>query len=93
MNEDPARASLVSDEELTALALSADPHPPIDLSVAPWHPTADGLVGLLPEWYMPTPYGARRGGATKFAIGVVVAGFVLINALGLCITYGYISLA
>lgn len=93
MNEEKSVTSLISDEELTALALSSDPHPVIDPRVAPWRPVADAVTGLLPEWYMPTPSGSRRGPGTRVAIGIIVAGFVLINALGLCITYGYITLA
>lgn len=83
----------ISDEELTSLALSADPHPVIDASVAPWRPWYDAATGLLPDWYMPTPAGRERGTGAKVTIGVIVAGFVLINALGLCITYGFLTLA
>ena len=83
----------ISDEELTALALSADPHPDIDPRVAPWRPLADRVTGLLPEWYMPLPAGTRRGTGAKVAIGVIIASFVLINALGLCVTYGFVTLA
>jgi hypothetical protein len=86
-------AMSISDEELAALALSADPHPAIDPRVAPWRPLADSVTGLLPEWYMPLPTGTRRGTGTRVAIGVIIASFVLINALGLCITYGFVTLA
>jgi hypothetical protein len=84
-------SELISDEELTRLALGADPHPLIDVSVAPWRPASDTLTGLLPDWYMPTPSGRHRGTGAKVAIGVIVASFVLINALGLCITYGFLT--
>lgn len=83
----------LSDDELAFLALNADPHPVIDARVAPWRGASDALTGLLPEWYMPAPVGRGRGTGTKVAIGVIVAGFVLINALGLCITYGFLTLA
>jgi hypothetical protein len=42
---------------------------------------------------MPLPSGTRRGTGVKIAIGVIVASFVLINALGLCITYGFLTVA
>jgi hypothetical protein len=86
-------SELISDEDLTSLALSADPHPVIDVNAVPWRPLSDALTGLLPDWYMPAPSGRRRGTGTKVAIGVIVASFVLINALGLCVTYGFLTLA
>ncbi len=85
--------AVLSDEELTAMALSADPHPVIDPRVAPWRHGADAVNGLLPDWYMPLPSGTRRGTGVKIAIGVIVASFVVINALGLCITYGFLTVA
>jgi hypothetical protein len=93
VDERTSTSELITDEELTSLALSADPHPVIDAGVAPWRPGSDALTGLLPDWYMPTPSGRHRGTGTKVAIGVIVASFVLINALGLCITYGFLTLA
>ena len=86
-------SELFSDEELTSLALSADPHPTIDARVAPWRLTSSVGNGLLPDWYMPAPTGRHRGKGTKVAIGVIVVSFVLINALGLCVTYGFVSVA
>jgi hypothetical protein len=86
-------ASTISDDDLTALALSADPHPTIDPHVAPWRPVADAFTGLLPDWYMPTPSGSHRGKGAKIAIGVIIASFVIVNALGLCITNGFLTIA
>ncbi len=83
---------VISDEELTALALAADPHPVLAPDAAPWRPGA-GLTGLLPEWYMPAPQGHRYSTPVKVAVGLVIASFILVNALGLCITYGFITLA
>ena len=93
MKELMSASTAFSDEELTSLALNADPHPVIDASVAPWRPGSDAATGLLPDWYMPTPAGHHRGTGPKVAIGVIIASFVLINALGLCITYGFVTLA
>lgn len=93
MDEDPRTNAMISDEELTALALSADPHPTIEPGVAPWRPLADAVTGLLPDWYMPTPSGSRRGTGAKVAIGVIIVSFVIINALGLCITNGFLTIA
>jgi hypothetical protein len=93
MDEDTRTDQTISDEELTALALSADPHPAIDPGVAPWRPLADAVTGLLPDWYMPTPSGSRRGKGAQAAIGVIIVSFVIINALGLCITNGFLTIA
>jgi hypothetical protein len=82
----------VDDDELTRLALSADPHPAIDADAVPWHPFA-GATSLLPEWYMPAALATRQRTGVKVAIGIIIASFVLVNALGLCITYGFITLA
>ena len=80
----------ITDEELTLLALAADPHAPLDPDAAAW----DGAVlhqrGLLPDWYMPTP-AARRGPLPRAVVIVLVAGFLVINAFGLCVTSGFIS--
>jgi hypothetical protein len=80
----------VSDEELTALALAADPDMPVD-SDAP--SLADlvgpGTGGLLPAWYMPGVAGSRRLSAWRRSVAlVIVAAFLLITAYGLCNTYG-----
>lgn len=84
---------VVSDDELTALAMAADPAAPLDANAMAWLGVADGVARLLPEWYMPRPIAARRGRATQIVVVSLVAGFLMINALGLCVTSGFISLA
>ena len=87
----------VSDEELTALALAADPDaalPADALSV--WDVLGTDIDRqLLPAWYMPAPAPGQRRltGWRRRAVFVVVAAFVAINAAGLCSTYGIIELA
>lgn len=81
----------VSDDELTALALAADP----DVAVGPgavsiWA-EADAEPHLLPAWYMPRPLRRASGRRQRIVIGVVVAAFLLINASGLCSTYGSVG--
>lgn len=93
MQDFDQQGEFISFEELTALALRADPHPVIDTTVSPWRPGADPVTGLLPDWYMPAPSGHRRGVGVKVAIGAIIASFVVINALGLCITYGFLTFA
>ena len=84
---------LVSDEELTRLALAADPHAPLTADAQPWDFGAALGAELLPTWYMPRAIATERGRWTKFAVVSVVAGIVFINAFGLCITAGFITVA
>lgn len=84
--------STFTDEELTTLALAADPHAPIDPDAMPWRGD-DGQRSLLPEWYMPRPMAIGRGRTTKIIIISIIVGFLLIDAFGLCVTSGFISLA
>jgi hypothetical protein len=82
-----------SDEELTALALAADPDqlPDVDavpLSLYPGRPS-----GGLPEWYMPPVVVRGWRGWRLPVVFAVIAGFLLIDALGLCITYGQLIAA
>lgn len=88
---------VMSDEELTAIALAADPDAPLDENAVPLadYLATDDDERLLPAWYMPAPMpGARRlqGWRRRVAILVIVA-FVLIDAYGLCSTYGSIVFA
>ena len=83
----------LSDEELTALALAADPC--VELSADAVPIVTPGVTGddlLLPSWYMPAPSAAhvRRGWRRRVAILLIVA-FVLIDAAGLCSTYGPVT--
>ena len=84
----------LTDEELCTLALGAEAGlPPADDAV----PLADflsgrgsGGPGLLPGWYMPAPM-ARPGSRWRMPVVVaIVAAFVLIEAAGLCSTFGQI---
>ena len=87
----------VSDDELTALALAADPEPaaPPD-AVSVWDVLeVDDDAPLLPEWYQPAPM--RRAvllhGWRRRVVLVTIIAFVAIDAFGLCSTYGHIVFA
>ncbi len=83
----------LTDAELTALALAADPDAPIAEGAVPIGIHLAQMGASLPLWYMPPV--ARRGGSrwkTPFVIAVVSA-FLLIDLMGLCNTYGILSLA
>jgi hypothetical protein len=84
----------LSDEELTVLALAALPDPDLDDDAVPFRLLdAAGGDPLLPSWYMPAPassIGARPGWRRQVAV-VVIVSFLLINAAGLCSTYGHVT--
>ena len=82
----------ITDDELTRLALAADPDQVPDPEAVP----LDAYLGWtsLPAWYMPTARATGRRTAGRTAvIALIVASFVVINALGLCITYGQLVVA
>ena len=81
----------VDDEELTALALAADPDQPIDPNARPF--VVGGDSGLLPSWYMPAPTMRAQEPWQVAVVLFVVGTLLLITGLGLCITYGYLVVA
>lgn len=81
-----------SDEELTALALAADPDEPLDDGAVSIY-ERDDLTGPLPGWYMP-PAGSRRSTGWRRAVVVLlIVGFLVVAASGFCITYGILEIA
>jgi len=87
---------LVPDDELTAEALAADPDAPLPSDARPLAPLGDAGGGpLLPDWYMPSPaVGLRHHSRRrKRVVYLLVAAFLMINAAGLCSTYGYVVIA
>jgi hypothetical protein len=81
----------IGDDELTALALAADPETAVNDDAVPLAgPTA---VSLLPDWYMPAPMGGvpLLQGWRRRVGQLIVASFLLINAYGLCSTYGWVG--
>ena len=95
---DPAQPAPFTDDELTALALAADPDATADPDAVPLSALLSDSAGsgndrLLPEWYMPSPMGVGRPlrGWRRRVILLVIASFLLINAYGLCSTYGHVG--
>jgi len=85
----------LTEEELCALALGTEAgRPPADDAV----PLADYLdarapgdaPGLLPAWYMPTPMARVSPRWRTPVVLAIVAAFVLIEAFGLCSTFGQV---
>jgi hypothetical protein len=82
---------LLSDEELTELALAADPDAEVPDDAVPFGWSA---VDLLPSWYMPVAVaGSSLSPWRRWTIRLLVATFVLINAAGMCSTYGWVVIA
>jgi hypothetical protein len=82
---------VLSDEELTALALAASPEPELADDAVPIR-SAEPTADLLPEWYMPASAGHAEPGWRRRVALLVVSAILLINAAGLCVTYGPVTL-
>jgi len=90
--DDPSfTTGIFSDEELGELAMSASPD--IAEDATPWMGAWEATSSVLPTWYMPRVTASHRGTTTKVVIGSVIVGMLIINALGLCITYGVLTFA
>ena len=86
-------ATFITDDELEALALAADPNPVLTPDARPWAGPDDATPQLLPDWYMPKPFTRSRASWPAVVAAVIIAGFLVIDAFGLCITSGFLSLA
>jgi hypothetical protein len=78
----------LSDAELEDLALAADPDAPLDEDAVPMATFLGREPGLLPQWYMPPPLVRSSARWRVPVVIVIVAAFVVIEALGLCSTFG-----
>ena len=83
----------ITEEELAALALAADPDPVLGPDAVPWTGAPDGAPQLLPDWYMPRAVTRGRGSWPIGVAALVIVGFLVIDAFGLCITSGFLSWA
>jgi hypothetical protein len=88
----------VTDDELTACALAADPETTVGGdAVCLWDVIDERPSHRLPAWYMPSPMGTHRftGWRLRVArcsVGLIVGSLLAINAAGLCNTYGQLHL-
>ena len=80
------------DDELAALALAADPDAALPVDAVPIDVYLRAAAGPLPEWYMPAPARRRSTGTRRLVIMALVGAFVVIEAFGLCSTYGQLPL-
>lgn len=89
---------MFTDDELGEMALAADPDAPLADDAVPFRPDADTSPDadagvLLPGWYMPAPMAGGpllRGWRRRVGL-LIIASFLLINAYGLCSTYGHVG--
>ena len=81
----------VDEEELIELALAADTDAPLAADAVPIDIYLSQLTPL-PLWYMPPVARSGVGRWKRPIVLTVVAAFLLIDALGLCNTYGVLSL-
>ncbi len=83
-----------SDDELAALALAADPDGGLEPDAIPMYEylgqvDSDGqAAGLLPDWYMAPVRTSRIRRAPQLVVLLLIATFLMIEAFGLCSTYG-----
>jgi hypothetical protein len=82
----------ITDQELTALALAADPDQPVAQDAVAIS-LGSATTGLLPEWYMPAPMSAGGGSTRRWLLAGIVLILVVINGAGLCVTYGFPEIA
>jgi hypothetical protein len=80
----------LSEDELTELAMAADPTAPIAEDAIPIGSYLAGVPSLLPTWYMPGAMARSGKGWRVPVVLAIVAAFVIIEAFGLCSTYGQI---
>ncbi len=80
----------LTDEELTQLALAADPSSPLADDAVPIGVYLGQSTGLLPQWYMPGPLARTTSRWRLTVVTVVVVAFVAIEAAGLCSVFGRI---
>ncbi len=88
------RGYVITDDELTGLALAADRDAEVPDDAVPFG-AADGEDGLLPSWYFPMRLagGRRLRGWHRRVIVLMVVTFLLVSACGLCCTYGSLVMA
>lgn len=85
----------IDDEELAAEALAADPDAEVGEDAVPLVDATGGasMLGVLPGWYMPPAIAGTRllTGWRRRIVLLIVASFILIDAYGLCSTYGHVG--
>jgi hypothetical protein len=77
----------ITDEELAAEAMAADPGAPVPDDAVPFDGDGDARA-LLPEWYMPVPSLRRTRSRVVVFTGVAIS-MAFGNIAGFCVTNGF----
>ena len=93
---DPGTLALdgeISDDELAAEALAADPRPDLVDAVPFAWVIGTSTAAALPEWYMPPPMvgGPRLAGWRRGVVVLFIGSLLVIEVAGLCTTYGRLA--
>ncbi len=83
----------VTGEELEALALAADPAAPLPDDAVPYAAVVGEGPSLLPEWYLGRATRVHASRWRRPVVLAIVGAFLVIDALGLCSTYGVVTWA
>ena len=83
----------LSDEELEALAMAADPTEALADDAVPLDLSSAGGIDFLPGWYMPPVLRSASRRWHRWAIVAVIVAFLAIDAFGLCSTFGPLTAA
>jgi hypothetical protein len=86
-------SEIVTGDELEALAMAADPSAPIPADAVPYSQVVGAGTSLLPDWYMGPAVTVHASRWRRPVVIAVIAVFLLIDAAGLCSTYGALSWA
>ena len=78
-------------EELTAEAMAANPDVDVPDDAVPFGVSES--EALLPAWYMPMRGPVRRTRTRVVAVAGLVLSLLIVNAAGLCVTYGWPEIA
>jgi hypothetical protein len=81
-----------TDEELTTLALASEPGAPAGSDAVPLAVFLGQTAGPLPDWYMPSPIARIHARWRLPVVLTIVGAFLLIEALGLCNTFGALAI-
>jgi hypothetical protein len=85
----PQGPVVITDDELAAEAIAADPDPCLDDALPFDRMTGTEAAAALPSWYMPAPMiGARVLGWRRGVVLTFVSALLVIEAYGLCTTFG-----
>jgi hypothetical protein len=85
--------TVITADELAALALAADPDTSVPDDAVPFDLDGADGDGLLPAWYFPVPAGRQVRGWRRRMVLLVAGSFLLVSACGLCCTYGALVMA